>query len=62
MNVKGEVALIQDGKVKVYIKSSGLLTNLLDVATHIEALIINDQVVVAFYNNTFDEGAIIAKV
>lgn len=62
MNVKGEVGFIQDGKAKVFIKENGLYTSLLDIATHVGALNINDKVIVVFYNNSLSEGAIIGKL
>ena len=62
MNVKGEISVLQDGKAKVWIKEKEFYTGLLDIATHIGQLSINDKVVVAFYNNTLSDGVIIAKV
>ncbi|MDA3732033.1 hypothetical protein PBV87_11125 [Niameybacter massiliensis] len=62
MNVKGEIGFVQDGKVKVFIKEKALYTNFLDVAAHIGQLQVNDKVIVAFYNNSLSEGAIIGKV
>ncbi|MTI49709.1 MAG: hypothetical protein FH761_17905 [Firmicutes bacterium] len=61
MNFKGRVTTIKDNMAKVYIDNKEFESSFLDIGSHL-TVTAGDEVVVAFYNNNFYEGAIIAKL
>lgn len=61
MICKAVVSSIKGNKCRVFIKDRGYESSLLDIAINL-SLVIGDPVVVAFYDNNWSDGAVIAKV
>lgn len=64
MNKKGKVAAIKNNKVKVIYEDINSMTPYIDVAAHISMidLAINDQVIVAIYDDNLRTGAVIGVI
>lgn len=62
MILKGEVSSYENNKFKVYFPDIDYVSDLLEVANHISGLNVKDTVIVAFYDSSMSEGAIIAKI
>ena len=61
---KGKVAAIKDSQVKVVYEDINLMTPYIDVAAHVNMteLSINDQVIVAVYDDNLRTGAVIGVI